>query len=96
MTYFFYYVYFEPSIANQNQMKCINNLCITITKGRPIQFGNLEFTWRSPEKDMGPVRFLGSVVFKGQYLMLDAKINGSRIKNRGEIPYMAFPVKSYC
>ena len=82
----------QLEIPNQ----CINDLCITITKGRPIQFGNLEFTWRSPEKDMGPVRFLGSVVFKGQYLKLEAKINGSRIKNRGEIPYMAFPVKSYC
>ena len=80
------------SISN----KYMNNLCINITSGRPIQFGNLEFTWRSPEKDMGPVRFLGSVVFKGQYITLDAKINGSRIKNRGEIPYMAFPVNSYC
>ena len=65
-----------------------------IILGRPIQFGNLKFTWRSPDKDMGPVRFLGSVVFNGQYLLLDAKINGSRIKNRGEIPYKEFPVNS--
>ena len=43
---------------------------------------------------MGPVRFLGSVVSNGQYLLLDAKINGSRIKNRGEIPYKEFPVSN--
>jgi len=81
-----------PKIART--INCLDYRRSAITDvGRPIQFGNLKFTWRSPDKDMGPVRFLGSVVFNEQYLILDAKINGSRIKNRGEIPYKEFPME---
>ena len=61
--------------------------------GRPIRFGNLTFVWRSPSEDKGPVKFRGSVVYNGQYILLDAKVNGSRIKNGGELPYAAFPVQ---
>ena len=61
--------------------------------GRPIQFGNLSFTWRSPNEDEGPVMFKASVVYQGKYLMIDAKVNGSKIRNGRGIPYEAFPVK---
>ena len=40
----------------------------------------------------GPVKFKGSVVYKGEFLEIEAKINGSRIKNNGEIPFKPFPV----
>ena len=60
--------------------------------GRPIQFGNLSFVWRSPEHMSGPVKFKGSVVYNGEFLEIEAKINGSRIKNNGEIPFKPFPV----
>ena len=61
--------------------------------GRPIQFGNLTFVWRSPKDDKGPVKFSTSIVYKGQFMIIEAKINGSRIKNGGEVPYQAFPVR---
>ena len=62
--------------------------------GRPIQFGNLTFVWRSPKDDKGPVKFSTSIVYKGQFMIIEAKINGSRIKNGGEVPYQAFPVRA--
>jgi hypothetical protein len=68
---------------------------IFILPGRPIQFGNLSFTWRSPKNDKGPVKFQASVVYQGKYLMIDAKINGSKIKNGRGIPYEAFPVNVF-
>ena len=60
--------------------------------GRPIQFGNLSFVWLSPNDDQGPVKFVASVVYDDQYTTIDAKINGSRIKNGGFLEYTAFPV----
>ena len=62
--------------------------------GRPIQFGNLTFVWRSPKDDKGPVMFSTSIVYKGQFMIIEARINGSRIKNGGEVPYQAFPVRA--
>ena len=63
--------------------------------GRPIQFGNLTFVWRSPKDDKGPVKFSTSIVYKGQFMIIEARINGSRIKNGGEVPYQAFPVGAF-
>ena len=60
--------------------------------GRPIEFGNLSFVWLSPNDDQGPVKFVASVVYDEQYTTIDAKINGSRIKNGGFLEYTAFPV----
>ena len=66
---------------------------IFILPGRPIQFGNLSFTWHSPDDDEGPVMFKASVVYQNKYLIIDARINGSKIKNGRGIPYESFPVE---
>ena len=33
-----------------------------VDKGRPIRLSNMTFTWRAPSSDIGPIKFVASIV----------------------------------
>jgi len=33
-----------------------------VDKGRPIRLSNMTFTWRAPSTDIGPIKFVASIV----------------------------------
>ena len=44
-------------------LHCLGKRKSTVAdKGRPVQLGNMTFTWRSPPTDYGRIKFVASVV----------------------------------
>jgi len=68
-----------------------DSMTAVVDKGRPIKIGNMTFTWQSPGEDVGPIRIVGSVVYKNAYVNIYAR-GGSGTGINGNIPYKSFPM----
>ena len=56
-----------PSISKS--LSCLEEASSSVTdKGRPVQLGNLTFTWLSPPSDHGQIRFTLSLVKSKSHL----------------------------
>jgi hypothetical protein len=46
---------------------------VTFALGRPIELGNLTFTWKAPAYDSGPVRIIASIVYNDAYVIVNSR-----------------------
>ena len=53
-----------------------------VDKGRPIKMGNLTVTWHAPANDLGPIKFVASIVSGNEYSIVQSQ----------EITFNTFPV----
>ncbi|TRY74670.1 hypothetical protein TCAL_11927, partial [Tigriopus californicus] len=47
-----------------------NPRAAVVDKGRPLKLGNLTFTWKAPEADVGPIQFQTSIALNDAYVTI--------------------------
>lgn len=47
-----------------------NPRAAVVDKGRPVRLGNLTFTWKAPEVDVGPIQFQTSIAVNDAYVTI--------------------------